>query len=139
MTPDKLNGYVEIEHTADISLKIWATTIADLFRLAVEGMNSIIEIDVDNNNPGTYLEFCIDDIDLESMLVSLLNECNYKIQQEHRCAKVTEIFVENEKIKGRLFLQEIISFHKEIKAVTYHNLKINQSTKGYSVVIVFDV
>lgn len=139
MTPDKPNGFVEVEHTADISLRIWATTLEDLFRLAVDGMNSIIEIDVDNNDSGKYHEFCIEDIDLESMLVLLLNECNYRIQQEHICANVTDIYVENEKIDGKLFLQEIKSFHKEIKAVTYHNLKINHSKTGYSVVIVFDV
>lgn len=139
MTPDKSKGFEEIEHTADISLRIWATDLEDLFRLAVDGMNSIIEIDVNNNDPGVYQDFCLEDMDLESMLVSLLDECNYKIQQEHRCAKLLEIFVENEKITGKLFLKEIISFRNEIKAVTYHNLKINQSEKGYSVVIVFDV
>jgi len=139
MTPDKPNGFVEIEHTADISLRVWSTTLEDLFKLAVDGMNSIIEIKLDNNDPGKYQEFCIEDIDLESMLVSLLNEINYKIQQEFECAKIMEIIVENEKISGRLFLNGIISFRKEIKAVTYHNLKIDQSQKGYSVVIVFDV
>jgi SHS2 domain-containing protein len=139
MTPNKPNGFVEIEHTADISLKVWSTTLEDLFKLAVDGMNSIIEINVDNSDPGKYQEFCIEDMDLESMLVSLLNEINYKIQQEFICTKVMEIIVEDEKISGRLFLNRIMSFRKEIKAVTYHNLKINHSQKGYSVVIVFDV
>lgn len=139
MTPDIPNGFVEIEHTADISLKVWSTTLEDLFKLAVDGMNSIIEIKVDNNDPGMYQEFYVEDIDLESMLVSLLNEVNYKIQHELKCAKIMKIIVENEKIEGRLFLNKIVGFRKEIKAVTYHNLKINHSQKGYSVVIVFDV
>ena len=139
MTPDKLNGFEEIEHTADISLRIWGTTLEDIFKIAVDGMNSIIEIDIDKKDPGKYQEFSFEGIDLESLLVSLLNECNYKIQQDHECSKIKEIFVEDEKITGRLFLQEIKTFRKEIKAVTYHNLKINHSTKGYSVVIVFDV
>jgi len=139
MTPDKPNGFVEVEHTADISLRIWATTLEDLFKLSVAGMNSIIEIDVDIIDSGKYHEFCIEDIDLESMLVGLLNECNYKIQQEHMCANVTEIYVKNEKINGRLLFKKIMSMRKEIKAVTFHNLKINQSKQGYSVVIVFDV
>jgi len=139
MTPNISNGFVEIEHTADISLKVWSTTLEDLFKLAVDGMNSIIEIKVDNNDPGMYQEFYVEDIDLESMLVSLLNEINYKIQQELKFTKIMEIIVENEKISGRFLLNKIISFRKDIKAVTYHNLKINHSHKGYSVVIVFDV
>ncbi|MBE0687916.1 MAG: archease [Anaerolineaceae bacterium] len=139
MTPDKAEGFVEIEHTADISLKIWAKTLNNLFKLAVDGMNSIIEIDLDDNDTGKYQKFSIQDMDLESMLVSLLNECNYIIQQDLICTKIMNIFVENEKITGNLFLQGIRTFRKEIKAVTYHNLKINSSTKGYSVVIVFDV
>lgn len=139
MTLDKPEGYLEIEHTADISLRIWASTLKDLFKLAVEGLNSIIEIDVDDTDPGNFQEFCIEDIDLESMLISLLNECNFKIQEDNLCAKITELLIEKEKISGRLCLKKIKSFRKEIKAVTYHNLKINHTKKGYSVVVVFDV
>lgn len=139
MTSDRPEGFLEIEHTADISLRIWATTLKDLFKLAVEGLNSIIDIDVDDTDPGNFQKFYIEDIDLESMLIWLLNECNYKIQEENLCAKITELLIENEKISGRLCLKKIKSFRKEIKAVTYHNLKIKQSKKGYSVVIVFDV
>lgn len=139
MTPDKPEGYLEIEHTADISLRIWATTHEDLFKLAVDGMNSIIDIDLDDTDPGNFQEFCIEDIDLESMLISLLNECNFNIQEENLCAKITELLIENQKISGMLNLKKIKSFRKEIKAVTYHNLKIKHSSKGYSVVIVFDV
>lgn len=139
MSPNKANGFVEIEHTADISLKIWATTLKDLFKLSVDGMNSIIEIEEDNHDPGYFQDFSIEDMDLESLLVSLLNECNYKIQQDHICVKIVEIQVENDKITGKFFLQKIVNFRKEIKAVTYHNLKIKHSSSGYSVVIVFDV
>ena len=139
MTPDTPEGYLEIEHTADISLRIWATTLKDLFKLAVEGLNSIIDIDVYDTDTGNFQKFCIEDIDLESMLISLLNECNFKIQEENLCTQITELFIEKEKISGSLCLKKIKSFRKEIKAVTYHNLRINHSKKGYSVVIVFDV
>jgi len=73
------------------------------------------------------------------MLVSLLNDCNYKIQQEMICSRITEIYVENEKIRGKFFHQGIKSFHKEIKAVTYHKLNIRHSRRSYAVEIVFDV
>lgn len=139
MTPDKLNGFIEIDHTADISLRIWAPTLEDLFKLAVEGMNSIIGIDLNNNDPGEFQDFCIEDVDLESMLISLMNEVNYKIQQELVSAVITDILIENKKVTGKMFLKEIKTIQKEIKAVTYHNLKINHSKKGYSVVVVFDV
>lgn len=139
MTPDKLNGFIEIDHTADISLRIWAPTLEDLFKLAVEGMNSIIGIHLNHNDPGEFQDFCIEDVDLESMLISLMNEVNYKIQQELVSAVITDILIENKKITGKMFLKEIKTIQKEIKAVTYHNLKINHSKKGYSVVVVFDV
>lgn len=139
MTPDKLNGFIEIDHTADISLRIWAPTLEDLFKLAVEGMNSIIGIYLNHNNPGEFQDFYIEDVDLESMLISLMNEVNYKIQQELVSAVITDILIENKKITGKMFLKEIKTIQKEIKAVTYHNLKINHSKKGYSVVVVFDV
>ena len=139
MKVNKAKGFVEIDHTADLALRIWATTLNDLYKLAVEGMNSLMKFDVNENDPGEYEEFCIEDIDLESMLVSLLNEINYKIQLDLISSKITEIQVENEKITGVFFHQKIETFDTEIKAVTYHNLKIRHSGTGYSVDIVFDV
>lgn len=139
MKVNKAKGFIEVDHTADLAIKIWATTLNDLFKLAVEGMNSLTEFVVDENDPGQYEDFCIEDIDLESMLVSLLNECNYKIQQDHIQSEVLEIRVENKKISGVFFNQKIKSFDMEIKAVTYHNLKIKHSKTGYAVDIVFDV
>ncbi len=139
MTSDNAQGFVEIDHTADIALRVWATSLSDLFKLAVDGMNSIVEFVVDEYVPGKYEEFSIEYIDLESMLVSLLNDCNYKLQLEKICSTIAEIHVENEKISGKYFHQGIKSFRKEIKAVTYHNLSILHSRKGYSVEIVFDV
>ena len=139
MKVNKAKGFVEVDHTADLAIKVWATTLNDLYQLAVEGMNSLIKLVVKDNDPGQYEEFCIEDIDLESMLVSLLNECNYKIQMDHISSEITEIRVENKKITGIFFHQKIETFDTEIKAVTYHNLKIRHSGTGYSVDIVFDV
>lgn len=139
MTSDNAQGFVEIDHTADIALRVWATSLNDLFKLAVDGMNSIVEFVVDENVPAKYVEFCFEDIDLESMLVSLLNECNYMLQQEKTCSTITQIKVENEEICGKFFHQGIKCFRKEIKAVTYHNLRIDHTSTGYSVEIVFDV
>lgn len=139
MTAKAEQGYVEIDHTADIALRIWATSINDLFRLALEAMNNVVEYVVDQDDPGKFEEFRIKDLDRESMLVSLLNDCNYKIQQEKICSKITEICVENEKIRGKYFHQKILSYQTEIKAVTFHNLAIHHSEKGYDVEIVFDV
>ncbi len=139
MMPEKEQGYEEIDHTADIAFRIWATTLDELFKLAVDSMNSVTDIVYDENDSGNYEDFSIQDVDLESMLVSLLNDCNYKIQQEMICSRISEIYVENEKIRGKYFHQGIKSFNKEIKAVTYHKLNIQHSRGSYAVEIVFDV
>lgn len=139
MDVNKAQGFVEIEHTADLALRIWAPTLKDLYKLAVEGMNSLIKFTLNENASGNYEQFSFDGVDLESMLVALLNECNYKLQQDYLSSKITEICVENQKLTGTFFHQKIKSFDMEIKAVTYHNLKIMHSELGYVVDIVFDV
>jgi SHS2 domain-containing protein len=139
MTSENAQGFIEIDHTADIALRVWATSLSDLFKLSVDGMNRLIEFTVYESDHSQREEFCIEGIDLEALLVSLLNECNYKIQLDHVGSKIAEISVENEKITGMFFHQKIESFDMEIKAVTYHNLKIRQSEMGYVVDIVFDV
>ena len=139
MVADSASGYKEVEHTADISLKVWSTTIEELFVQAVEGFNSIVEINPNNENSGVMEDFSFQEYDLESMLVALLSECNYKIQQDLIFVVVKEISIANGILVGKFFKRKLESFKKEIKAVTYHNLKIQKSSQGYSVTIVFDV
>jgi SHS2 domain-containing protein len=50
-----------------------------------------------------------------------------------------DLKLQDHELEARLSGSAIKVIHKEIKAVTYHNLKITQSDEGLEARIVFDV
>jgi len=133
----KNTGYREIEHTADWELHVWAPDLVTLLQTAAQGMyalsqTEIIGIPVERN-------FSIPYHDGESLLVDFLSELLF--------------FGENEGIAFSKFLFDfngstfnvwasgalIKNQAKEIKAVTFHRMRIHEKECGLEVNIVFDV
>ena len=77
--------------------------------------------------------------DAESLLVAFLSELVYAVEQEHLIFDEFDVQVEGMKLKVEMSGAPILSLTKAIKAVTYHNLQIQPTARGYEVEIVFDV
>jgi SHS2 domain-containing protein len=135
---DSMQGFQEIEHTADWALRVWAPDHAELFRQAAVGMNTLAEIKLE---PAPRVEELIQlkAIDIESLLVSFLSELVYFGEQDDLGFDHFEISIEGLSLHANLSGAPIASLKKEIKAVTYHNLEVVQTETGFQVVIVFDV
>jgi SHS2 domain-containing protein len=133
------SGFEEIEHTADLCLKVWGTTITDLFINALDGMYHIMKVLHDPNSTIGSQKFFFEAMDQESLLVAFLDECNYFLQQEKKFMEIETINIENSKLQGTFKSYQVEKIQIEIKGVTFHNLVINHTSTGYSVQIVFDV
>ena len=77
--------------------------------------------------------------DLESLLVGFLNEILFWIQTESIACEHCELSIKDTSLSGIVHCASIDGLTKEIKAVTYHNLRIIRSEQGYETTIVFDV
>jgi len=77
--------------------------------------------------------------DAESLLVAFLSELVFAVEQEHLIFIEFHVQVEGIKLKVEMSGVPILSLTKAIKAVTYHNLQIQPTARGYEVEIVFDV
>lgn len=131
-------GYKEIEHTADLELKVWAMNFDQLLVEAAKGMYSIMEIQLSVDNI-QQREILIDALDGEMLLVSFLSELLFFIEDEELAFNKFLLNITDYKLTGTLEGGKIANNFKEIKAVTYHNLKIIESKGLYTVHIVFDV
>lgn len=133
-----LQGFEEIEHTADWALRVWAPSPSELFRQAAIGMNSLCEVKLDQS---TRIEEKLElsAIDLESLLVSFLSELVYYGEEEATAFDRFSIEINGVRLKAEMVGAPVVSRKKEIKAVTYHNLEIVETDSGFEVVIVFDV
>ena len=131
-------GFEEISHTADWSVRIWAPDLPSLFAEAARAMNSLSGI-VIGKKPRVKQTFESEAADMESLLVAFLSELVYFQEQENLAFDSFSIELETQRLKVGMKGGSIISVDKAIKAVTYHNLKIEKIDKSFETIIVFDV
>jgi SHS2 domain-containing protein len=142
-------GFEEISHTADWSARVWAQDLPSLFVEAARAMNSLAGT-VTGKSPRLKQTFESEAPDAESLLVAFLSELVYYQEQENLAFDAFELEVKSatltgaavpkgQKLKVEMEGAQIVSIDKAIKAVTYHNLKIEETSRGIEVVIVFDV
>lgn len=132
-------GFEEIPHTADWSVRVWAQDLPSLLAESARAMNALAGTVTD---PGPRVEraFASEGPDIESLLVAFLSELVYYQEQDHGLAFDTfDVRMSDQQLSVTMEGSQITSVDKAIKAVTYHNLKIEETSRGYEVVIVFDV
>jgi protein archease len=131
-------GFEELPHTADWSARVWAPELPSLFTEAARAMNSLSGTVI---GPGPRLTrtFEAEGPDVESLLVAFLSELLYYQEQENLALDQFDLRVAAQWLKVEMEGAAIESVEKAIKAVTYHNLKIERTPEGFETTIVFDV
>ena len=130
--------FEELSHTADVSLRVWAKDLPGLFQDSAMGMYSLAGIKL-AEKPRIQRIFDATGIDTEGLLVSFLSELIYYTEQHRQAFNHFVIQVQGRTLNVEMDGAPLVSIYKTIKAVTYHNLQIHQTARGYEVEIVFDV
>lgn len=131
------------DHTADVGIIAYGADIKQLFSNAALALFSLItEPGSINEKLRRHLEIISEDKD--SLLVEWLNELIYLFDAEHVLFKRFDIeSLTNNQLKATCYGEDFDPLkHKiktEVKAATYHMLKINRNNRGYEVQIIFDV
>jgi SHS2 domain-containing protein len=131
-------GFREIPHTADVALEVWAPDLVGLFAEAARGFNAVSGTQI-ASAPRVLRKVELGGIDEESLLVAYLTELVYAQEQDQLGFDEFNLRIEGQRLSGELAGARLISLTKPIKAITYHNLRINRTSRGYEVQIVFDV
>jgi len=136
-------GYRVFSHTADIGLHIRGRTMEALFKNAARGMTSLIT-EQEKFAPRKKATLSVHSDTWESLLVDWLGEILYyfTVKRMGFCTlKIKKINAFSIDAIG--YGEEIRLDHhpvfREIKAVTYHDLKIKKTKGGYSTKIIFDI
>jgi len=131
--------FEEIEHTADWAIRVNASDLDSLFERAAQGMFELIGCA--NLEAKTIIRpITLQAADLETLLVSWLEELLYLLDTENLMFTKASLQIPSEKqLLASISLLPTKEQWKEIKAVTFHNLKVNQVSNGFEVTIVFDV
>ena len=137
----------EIEHTADVGIVAYGKTLEELFENAACGMLYIsygnLSIDA-----SVSLKVDIEEPDETHLLVAWLSELNYlTLTNDFLVHSIKDINISQSEDNCRL-LAEITGtqagtfldfFNTEIKAVTYHKLKIEQKRDHLECQVIFDI
>lgn len=132
--------YKFLDHTADIALRVNADTLEQLFIDSAKGMFDII------GNPGYGVDQKVE-IDLkaetpEDLMHDWLSELLYVYEIDNiSFSKFKFKNIDGKRLTATAYGQVVDAENakKEIKAITYHRLKVKKDKKGYSVDIVFDI
>lgn len=131
-------GYEEREHTADWSLHVWAPDLAGLLEQAARGMADLSGIKA-KDDERVKRSIKVESTDAEGLLVNFLTELLHLIDEEGLVFDSFNLAVAENVLQATMEGSRIVERKKEIKAVTYHNLKIEKKSNGLDAEIVFDV
>ncbi|MBN1408284.1 MAG: archease [Calditrichaceae bacterium] len=141
-------GFHEIIHTADIGLEITADTIENLFIFALNGYYKLALSDNYSFCAGDDFVYSAEESDYENMLITFLSEVNYLLMVKSQIVKPLK-FIKIGK-KNKKYFYEVKGETKnlnnpakdietEIKAVTYHQIKIIEESGIFSTKVFFDI
>ena len=132
-----------LDHTADEGIEVRAPDLETLFERCAWGMFSILT-DMPDVKPATRESVSVEATDREALLLRWLSELNVRHQTRHvlfsrfEVRELTDVSLTadawGEPIDGARH-----KVHAEIKAVTYHMLRIERGERGWTARVLFDV
>lgn len=137
------DGFRILDHTADIGLEAHGRDLAELFANAARGMFSVIT-DLDSIQPTQPVPVSLTADGLEDLLVAWLSELLYLFSTRNMLFGRFEISeIDDHHIQATAFGQPVDpSRHElltEIKAVTFHDLKLEKVNDAWQAKVLFDI
>ncbi len=135
--------YRTLSHTADLGLRIWGATLADLYANAGAALTATI-----TDRRGLRLkeskEITVEAPDREALLVAWLNHLLYLYDIDGFLGRefaVRELSPERltATARGDIFDPERHVGKTAVKAATYHQLEITRTRDGWQATVIFDL
>lgn len=143
MEPEPQPGdppFEELEHTADLRLKVRGSNLEELFTHAAQGMFYLMRCQPQGEGRAVTRQVMLESYDLEALLVDWLNELLYLREANQECYHAYEIVhLEPTRLEATVRGSTGHWPQKVIKAATFSALEIVRDARGYSATITFDV
>ncbi len=135
--------YRQIDHTADVGLRIFGATRSQLFENAAEGLFDILT-DLSKVRSSRAFALAVTSTDCEGLLVDWLSELNYLFLTQRLLFREFDVQeLTEERLTATAFGEEFDAdrheIYTEVKAVTYHALYIRRFDSGYEAQVIFDL
>jgi SHS2 domain-containing protein len=132
--------FEEVDHTADCAIRVHGRTLEQLLQNAACGLNAMMGAVSPAAGGPVRKEIDIDALDAESLLVAWLSDLAFWAESEMLVFNRFEFrSVSDSKLRAAVTGNRAARIERHVKAVTFHNLRIEQSDEGLSATVVFDV
>ena len=138
-----LNSYRFLEHTADMGIEAEGDSLATLFQQMALGLRQIITACPDIR-PQTEMIIEVVGMDREELLVNWLGELVFLLETRHFLPACFEIETIDEqrlraRVRGETFDPARHFLEREVKAITYHQIRVESTGKGWSAQVFVDL
>ena len=131
--------YAIEEHTADLRLRVRASSLEELFTDALQGLMTVVDPEgatAESVSAGISIEAP----DPTALLVDFLNEALTRAHVDRqRYARVTFERLTETALLACLEGVRVARFGEDVKAVTYHDAEVREEDGTWSVVLVLDI
>jgi SHS2 domain-containing protein len=135
--------YELFEHTADLGLRVRAADLDTVFAEAAECLFSAILEDVRSVRPAQEVRIEIAGSNLEYLLFDWLRELLLKFDEEHLVFGKFAVTVRDDGITGTAWGEPHDPgrhpLAHEVKAITYHELKVVPGADGWLAEVIVDI
>ncbi len=131
------------EHTADLGLRIRAADLDTLFAEAAQGLFSVLVEDLTTVRPAQAVAVRIDGDERDLLLFDWLKELLYRFDAEHLLFSKFDVKVGLGSLSATAWGEPLDrSRHvldHEVKAITYHGLRVEPVEGGWEAEVIVDI
>ena len=135
--------YETFEHTADLGLRVRAADLPTLFTEAACGLMSVIVANLDEVKPVREMTLEVAGDALDELLFDWLSEVLYAFESEHLLLSEFAVELTGAGLKATARGEPLdVARHQlehEVKAITYHGLKVEQTAEGWLAEAILDI
>jgi SHS2 domain-containing protein len=135
--------YEHFEHTADLGLRVRAPDLNTLFAEAAEALSAAIVEDVNAIEPREPLTVRVAGTDRAYLLFDWLRELLYRFDAERRLFRRFDVQVSEKGLEatawGEPYDPERHPLSHEVKAITYHGLRVEREGEEWVVEVIVDI
>ena len=135
--------YEVFEHTADLGLRITAPDLPSLFVESARGLGSLLVEKLESVIPRTETRISLQGSDRTYLFFDWLHEILYRFETEHVLFSEFEVTLHADGLEALARGEPIDRMRHqlghEVKAITYHALKIEVTENGYLAEVIVDI
>ena len=136
-----MQKYTFVGHTADMRLQIEASTLAELFQVALLALAELMYPKAPCEKPTSTQVITISSVDTTSLLIDFLAEI---LALSHiKATLFTQVEFQSltpTQLTAKIYGVPVDHFEKDVKAVTYHEAEVKTTKSGtFETSIIFDI